>query len=169
MSSLQELLDKQAIAERLHLYCRSFDRMDRELAMTIWHPDGTAHYPEQDSRPFLEMYEVSEAGRRRYAQTSHQVTSLLVDLRGAEAVSEAYGFARAQEPAVDGRVVEHHWTVRWLDRWSKREDGIWRIDHRRVMLDLYSREEVGHHAIRVSPDSEPRRDRTDPVYALFAR
>lgn len=169
MAGFEELLEKQTIREKLHLYCRSFDRMDRELAMTIWHPDGTAHYPGQEPVAFLDMFDVSEAGRRRLQRSSHQVTSVLVELREeGKAVSEAYGFARAQEPPVDGRTVEHHWTVRWLDRWSKR-GGDWRIDHRQVVVDLYSRETIGHCELPLAPENTPQRDRSDPVYALFAK
>ena len=35
---------KLAITEVLYRYCRALDRMDRDLADTIWHPGGTADY-----------------------------------------------------------------------------------------------------------------------------
>ena len=40
----EELAAKQAITEVIYKYCRGLDRMDRELADTVWHPDGTADY-----------------------------------------------------------------------------------------------------------------------------
>ena len=39
-----DLEAKFAIAEVIYRYCRSLDRMDRDLADTVWHPGGTADY-----------------------------------------------------------------------------------------------------------------------------
>ena len=43
-STLQSLLDRDAIRDVLSRYCRGLDRMDRPLADTVWHPEGTALY-----------------------------------------------------------------------------------------------------------------------------
>ena len=37
---LQMLLDKQSIRELLATYCRAVDRLDRELLLTVYHPDA---------------------------------------------------------------------------------------------------------------------------------
>src|ERR1700676_916277 len=42
--AVDELGAKQAITEVLYRYCRAIDRMDRDLASTIWHPGGSADY-----------------------------------------------------------------------------------------------------------------------------
>ena len=34
------LLDRQAILDCLHTYCRAMDRLDRELLMTVYHEDA---------------------------------------------------------------------------------------------------------------------------------
>lgn len=36
-----ELAAKWAITEVIHRYCRGLDRMDKALALSCWHPDGT--------------------------------------------------------------------------------------------------------------------------------
>ena len=41
---LQTLLAKQAITEELYKYCRGFDRLDDELAISVWHEGGTLQY-----------------------------------------------------------------------------------------------------------------------------
>ena len=39
--SLATMAAQQAITDNLHRYCRAMDRMDRELALSCWHPGGT--------------------------------------------------------------------------------------------------------------------------------
>ena len=41
---LQELTDKQEIAELSHNYMRGLDRLDRELMLSVFHPDSTTDY-----------------------------------------------------------------------------------------------------------------------------
>ena len=41
-AAVEELLAKQAIREVIYRYCRGLDRMDRALALSCWHPGGTA-------------------------------------------------------------------------------------------------------------------------------
>ena len=36
-TALAELLDKQAITEALHRYCRAMDRMDNDLGRSVFH------------------------------------------------------------------------------------------------------------------------------------
>src|SRR5438477_89804 len=37
---LETLAAKQAITEVIYRYCRGLDRMDRALALSVWHPGG---------------------------------------------------------------------------------------------------------------------------------
>jgi hypothetical protein len=127
--------DKRAIAEVLGRYCRAWDRGDVKLALTLWHPDGTAQYPGEETVPVATMIPQRLLARRKLGvTTSHQVTNMVIVVRGDLAVSEAYGTAWLVEPASGGRVVQHHYLCRYLDRWSRR-GGRWAIDHRRVLLD----------------------------------
>ena len=41
---LDELVAKDAIREQTYNYARGLDRMDKDLAYQVWHPDGTARY-----------------------------------------------------------------------------------------------------------------------------
>ena len=40
MAEIRALLDRQAITDALHLYCRAIDRTDEELLASVYHPDA---------------------------------------------------------------------------------------------------------------------------------
>ena len=42
--SLRELLDRQAILDCIHRYCRGVDRFDREMVLSVYHPDAIDHH-----------------------------------------------------------------------------------------------------------------------------
>ena len=89
-STLQSLLDRDAIRDVLSRYCRGLDRMDRPLADTVWHPEGTALYEgifEGTGAGFLDWVWEAHANMDRH---SHQITNVLIELDGDRATSEAY-------------------------------------------------------------------------------
>ena len=95
-STLQSLLDRDAIRDVLSRYCRGLDRMDRPLADTVWHPGGTALYDgifEGTGAGFLDWVWEAHANMDRH---SHQITNVLVELDGDRATSEAYVPRHAQ-------------------------------------------------------------------------
>ena len=132
---------KQEITEALHRYCHAVDRYDRETALAVWHPDGTADYGE-------ELYQGPVGGLidwlwETHAGTtarSHQVTNVLIDLElDADAArSEAYVTVALQhaEPA-RGEAAVTVARARYIDTWSRR-NGRWAIDHRRLVIDMSS-------------------------------
>ena len=67
----------------------------------------------------------------------------------------------------DGKVTEHIWRGRYLDRWSKR-DGNWAIDHRQVVFDSYTPHEFAAAHLDGKPLSLSQRGRDDPSYAHLA-
>jgi hypothetical protein len=92
---------------------------------------------------------------------SHQMSNILIELRGEVACSETYATVslrtRGEKPAI---IVTRG---RYLDRWSLR-DGRWAIDHRIHVPDLST--------IARAPKREPitpsgRRDSSDPSHELF--
>ena len=160
---------RTAIADALARYCRAWDRCDVELALTVWHPDGTAQYLAEPVAPVASFIPQRLNGRRDLGMvTSHQITSMVVHARGDRAASEAYGTAWTQQRTADGQVKQHHYFHRYLDRWSRRA-GVWAIDHRRVILDGYS--------VQIVVGGDPALDKAlgasrsgpdDPSYAHFA-
>ena len=88
--ALQDLLDKDAIRDVLHNYCRALDRMDKPLARSVWHEDGTAHYHdiyEGSGYGFVDWVWTAHAAMARH---SHQIANSRIRIDGDQAVSEAY-------------------------------------------------------------------------------
>ncbi len=158
--ALQELADKQSITEVIYRYCRGLDRMDADLARTVWHPSGTADYGAifaGTGEQFVEwVWKVHEMAARH----SHQITNILIEVDGDKATSEAYVTVALRAKTDAAEALEYEARGRYLDRWSRR-DGRWAIDHRQFVQDL-SRT---HPADRLEPDDgQSRRDRGDPSY-----
>jgi hypothetical protein len=170
-TAIEILLAKQAIGEVLYTYCRAMDRIDHELTLSIWHPDGTCNYSSSEGVPdilFRDYLPGSTKARQSFANHSHQITNILIQLNGDLAVSEAYFTASLQTHPADGRVLEHLWRGRYLDRWSRRA-GKWAIDHRQVVFDSYTPYEFDADRLKGMPLGLSRRDRDDPSYGHLAR
>ena len=79
---VQALLDKQSIRDVLSRYCRGLDRMDKQMAYAVWHPDGTAFYDgifEGTGHGFVDWVWQAHAAMERH---SHQITNVLIELDG---------------------------------------------------------------------------------------
>jgi SnoaL-like protein len=166
--TVEELVAKQAITDVIYTYCRALDRMDWDLAQTVWHPDGTADYGAgmyQGTGPgFLEWVWTQHAGMMGH---SHQITNILIDVDGAHAASEAYVTAALRLPADDGaQATEIVSRGRYVDTWSRR-DGRWAIDHRRFAEDFTSTYQVTAMEPADAELRTGRRDRDDPSYAVL--
>ena len=167
-TTVDDLVAKQAITEMIYTYCRALDRMDLELAHTVWHPDGTADYGasmfQGTGAGFIDWVWVQHAAMFAH---SHQITNVLIEVDGDRAGSEAYVTAALRLAADDdGQAVEIVSRGRYVDTWSRR-DGRWAIDHRRFAEDFTSSASV---PAMESPDAAvrtARRDRDDPSYAAL--
>ncbi len=162
-AAIDDLLAKQAISEVLYRYCRGLDRMDRPMALSVWHDGATADYGS--------MYKGTGAGFIHWVwgqhegmlAHSHQIANILIDVTGDRAVSEAYVTVKLRRQTAPGAIVDLIGSGRYLDRWSKR-NGVWAIDERRYAHDfdsVYAPLDPGFPA-------DGRRDRQDPSYALFS-
>jgi len=162
-SELDILASKQAITEVLYRYCRALDRMDADLARSVWHPGGTADYGamfQGSGDGFMEW--VWEAHGSMQAH-SHQITNVLIEVDGDEARSEAYVTVALRTLPNDGVVTDIVSRGRYLDRFSRRA-GRWAIDHRRFVEDLqHLQSGGGDAAVKV----DGRRDREDPSYDIL--
>ncbi len=162
---IDEIIATQQIRDVLSRYCRGLDRMDREMARSVWHPGGTASYLgmfEGTGDGFVEWVWKSHEAMERH---SHQITNVLAEVEGDRAISESYVTAVLWTlPASDGSRTEITARGRYLDRWSRR-DGRWAIDHRIHVLDMQSQAPLA--AGDVSPESA--RDPSDPSFEFFRR
>lgn len=162
-----ELAAKQSITEVIYRYCRALDRMDLELAATIWHPEGTADYGPS-------MFQGTGAGFIAWVweqhtamhSHSHQITNVLIELDGDRAASEAYVTAALRTESGPDEPIEIVSRGRYVDRWSYRH-GRWAIDHRQFAEDFTTFMSVTN-AVPAASVTSSRRDATDPSYAAFA-
>ncbi|NUP34373.1 MAG: nuclear transport factor 2 family protein [Streptomycetaceae bacterium] len=165
--ALAVLLDKQAITEVIHGYCRALDRMERDAALGIWHADGTADYPPfftGTGAGFVDWVWEMHAAMTGH---SHQISNILIEVDGDHAVSESYVTVALQSAAGPGRTAETVVRGRYLDRWSRRADR-WALDARRHVVDLQTVTLHDAAMTAVEPhDGASARDTADPSYALF--
>jgi hypothetical protein len=164
---------KQAITEVIYRYCRALDRMDRELADTVWHPDATADYGvtyKGSASGLLDRFWSSHAELLGH---SHQVTNILIEVDGDQAGSESYAIGTLWDVPESGVLTRMVTFGRYFDQWSRRDDR-WAIDHRRFVYDvvLLSPPDADGRlgalaAQRLPQDTAGRRDRTDPSYQVL--
>jgi hypothetical protein len=164
-AELATLWAKQEIRDVLSRYCRGLDRMDREMAESVFHPDAPANYIdmyEGTGHGFIDWVWTAHEGMERH---SHQITNVLidVDVEAETAVSEAYvTVCLWTKPDEHGTQIEIVARSRYLDRWAHR-DGRWAISDRTHVLDM----QVGRPVVMHGANAQSRRDTSDPSYALF--
>ena len=118
--ALVTLWAKQEIRDVLSRYCRGLDRMDREMAESVFHEDAPANYIGMyagTGRGFIEWVWGAHEGMERH---SHQITNVLIEVDAADetAVSEAYvTVCLWTKPDEHGTQIEIVARSRYLDRW----------------------------------------------------
>lgn len=162
---IEQLLAKREINDVLCRYCRGLDRMDKELAYTVWHEDGTALYHdmyEGTGRGFVDWVWEAHAPMERH---SHQLTNSLVIVEGNSAVSETYvTVVLWTKPDQEGKQQEIVGRGRYLDRWSRRS-GRWAIDHREHILDMQTLNDLQPGYV----NQVSARDLNDPSFQIIPK
>jgi hypothetical protein len=138
LDRLQELLDRQDILDCVHRYCRAVDRFDRELLLSVYHPDAI-----DDHGYFV-------GGREAFADwafgyhslyqnaTHHVVTNHTCELDGDTAHAETYWlFSGINRDTTTGAVVPPtlHFG-RYIDRFERRK-GKWAIAARACVIEWH--------------------------------
>jgi hypothetical protein len=138
--------------------------MDREMALSVWHTDGTALYHdmyEGTGHGFIDWVWEAHAAMQRHA---HQLANTLIQVNGDRATSESYvTVALWTVPDGEGRQQEVVSRGRYLDRWSKR-DGRWAIDHREHVVDLQTIQDLRPGNVSAAAT----RDESDPSFGYMA-
>jgi hypothetical protein len=167
-ATLQDLLDREAIRDCLHRYCRGIDRADEEALRSSYWPDAT------DSHG---AYKGSASGfidqalpKLRGSRNVHAICNIGIDQHGDVATVESYFIALQVGAAAPTR--ETFMAGRYVDRFEKR-NGEWRVAERTVVYDWLEerdRPELAQGDARFgarSPVGSPWP--ADPVYALLQR
>lgn len=127
--------DKQEISEALHKYPIALDRLDRELLLSIGHPEGHVDFEKMFQGTWPAFVEWVLPVHRALLFHNHRITNMLIELTGSDARSETNVTATLLVPQQNGDVDERRIQGRYLDRWV-RDRGRWLIAERRLARDL---------------------------------
>lgn len=170
MDVLAELVAKQDITEVIYRYCRALDRMDRALAETVWHSDGTADYGHFQGTG-AEFIDMVWTAHEKVAGHIHQVSNILIEVEGDRAGSESYVLAMLWGQAPGTGMPPHYTQMeargRYVDLWSCR-NGVWAIDHRDFVEDITLTSGLAGTPKTPFGQTRGTRDRTDPSYRALA-
>ena len=161
--TLDDLLAKDAIRERLHDYVRGMDRMDDDLARSVFHADAPADYDAMYRGTGHGFVDFVHAAHERALVHTHQLGSISISVEGERAVSEAYVTVTLRFSTPDGGLLDARACGRYLDRWERRA-GRWAISARRYLHELDDLAPV----TQAQYGTEGKRDRSDPSYAAFS-
>lgn len=162
MSTLDELIAKDEIRDLLHRYCRAVDRCDDDLLDQLYHADATEdHGRVIGSAAEFRVHALARL-RDQWTSTQHVLGSVLIELDGEVAFSEAYLLAfHVRRAEIDGRRLLDVLGARYVDRLERR-DGAWRIAHRVVVKDWQDTRE--NNDLEGEGFRRQQRDRGDPAY-----
>ena len=160
-AAMEALVAKDAIRDQIYNYCRGLDRMDKALALSVWHPDATVITGNNMNATMSgpQWIDAAWKAHENIHSHTHQMTNILIKLDGDKATSETYfNTSLHAEPATGNTTSLIR--GRYLDRWSKR-NGRWAMDHRQILVD-FTTSSPGPNATGLG-----RRDTTDPSYRFF--
>lgn len=163
-ATLQVLVDREAIRQLIHAYCRAVDRLDAPLGHSIWHEGSRADYGAGQFRGSgPEAIDWIIASHRQLSSHAHQLGNILIELNGDRAASESYvtGTLRLEREGTVRQMTVH---ARYIDRWERRESR-WGLIERTAVLDHNEVREVTPF-----PTAMPigTRDSSDASHAAFA-
>jgi len=160
---LQELLDRQDIADCLTRFSRGMDRFDEDLFLSAFHPDAVIAAGDFVGGP-ADLYawarNLHEAGQ---VATQHNLLNNSCEIDGDTAHSETYYLFAGRNHD------DSNWLAggRYLDRLHRRA-GEWRIALRTNVIEwsglLPSTPIPYSDNPDVADNGLPARDRTDPSY-----
>ena len=154
---IQELLDKQAIAETVYRYCRGVDRLDAAEVLSAYYDDSYDDHGELKGTAGEFVERLIPLLRERYLSTSHNIANQLIEITGDTALCESYLIAVHLTAADDGQQYQEVVFGRYVDRFERRGDQ-WRIVHRVVVMDSRNTKPV-----------EPSRLATDVALATWGQ
>jgi len=165
---LQALLDRQAITDLVHAYCRAADRRDYELMRSLYHADAI-----DDHGAFFKGLAMDFIDRLPDIQAPmrilhHNVTTVNIALDGDYAEGEISVLAFHQVET-DDAPLDLLIGGRYLDRYEKRA-GAWKFSERAVLADWATLDEPSRVALEhpmIDGSYIGRRGEDDPSYNFF--
>ena len=160
----QSLADRDATRACLARYHRAVDRADEALLRSVYWPDATERHASFDGAADA-FVEWGLKLRDSFQACAHQISNVMIDLRGDHAVTEALFTSLQQRRDPEAGLVVDHLCGRYLDLFEAR-NGAWRIARRLVVYDWFERRTPTPGQ---SPLLNGGRFPDDPLYAHLAR
>ncbi|MDM0108391.1 nuclear transport factor 2 family protein [Variovorax sp. J22R24] len=166
-AEIEQLISKQAITELLYKYPRALDRLDRELLMSIGHPDAKVQFGKTTFPNWTAYTDWMMKAHATMLGNNHRITNILIEVHGDTAVSESTGTATLLVKQDTGDDYEERWMhSRYLDKWSRR-GGKWALGARQTVMDYRTVKPVSAADVKNMYQVGARTGRNDPSYALF--
>ncbi|HEU0118506.1 MAG TPA: nuclear transport factor 2 family protein [Alphaproteobacteria bacterium] len=167
---LQAVVDKSEIADVLTSFARGIDRIDENLLRSVMHPDATLDLGPGIFQGTGNDYVNWILGVLQGIKSSHHmIANVRVELEGDAALVESYFHAHFRLDKPIGR-EDVFMGGRNLDRLERRPGGpggVWKIVHRKQMLDWVRTEAVSDIFYHQNPDALwSYRSKTDPSYQM---
>ena len=163
-TELRTWIDKAQITEIIMLCARAADRVDLPLLRSLFHPDATDDHGGMYDGPIeVAISFLAERAEGSTTTTEHVIHNVYIEIDAGNpdvAHSESYATA-CHHRDIDGRRCDEFLGIRYLDRFERRSDGIWRIAARKVVWDWW----------RTLPTTAPTlwTDAADPRFARGVR
>jgi hypothetical protein len=167
---LQVVVDKSEIADLLYRFARGIDRIDETLLRSIYHPDATVDLGPGIFQGTANDYVHWVLSVLHQVRSSHHAFSNIhAQLNGDVALVESYCHAHFRLDKPTGR-EDVFMGSRYLDRMERRPSGpagVWKIVHRKQVLDWVRTEAVSDIFYHQNPDALwSYRTKTDPSYHM---
>jgi hypothetical protein len=167
---VQAMIDKVEIAHVLAGFARGLDRADENLLRSVLHPDATLDFGPGIFQGAGNDYVHWVLGVLQGVKSSHHaLAQSRIELSADTALSETHFNAHFRIEKPIGR-EDVFLGGRYLDRLERRPSGpsgIWKIAHRKQILDWVRTEAVSDIFYHQNPDALwSNRSKTDPSYNM---
>ena len=167
---LQAVIDQREIEQLLFTHSRAIDRGEENMLRSVYHPDATL-----DMGPGIFQGTVTDYINwvmtvLQQVKSSHtMINTMRIDVRGDESLGESYFLAQNRLDKPTGR-EDLFLAGRMLDRFERRPAGpagVWKIVHRKQVLDWVRTEPVADIFYHLNPDALwGQRNKSDMSYQL---
>ncbi len=169
-ASMQAVLDKSEISEVLYRFARGLDRIDETQLRSVFHHDATIDLGPGMFQGTSNDYMHWVVGVMGQVRSSHHlIGNILPALEGDVALVESYATAHFRMDKPTGR-EDVFMGSRYLDRFERRPSGVagvWKIMHRKQVIDWVRTEAVADIFYHQNPDALwSYRTKTDPSYQM---
>jgi len=169
-AKVRELANRQEILDCLHRYCRAVDRFDRELLLSVYHPDARDDHGVFVGGPEAFADWAFNYHRTHQVSSHHMVFNHTLELQGDTAHSEIYWLFFGENRTKPNTLA----VGRYLDRFERR-NGRWAIAARvciaEAVNELQPTEMRAQYVAALMGNGPSARDRSDRSYdrPLIAR